>query len=355
MTAPRPATVREDELRRLSRSPRKVASYLGDPYVRAGLRELPPELVLPVTVAVLKPEAVAGRRLERALRALDVRGFDVVGAWRFRFGVMLIRELWRYQFTNATEDKVDLVDRILTSGDSLLLVLRDRTWTPAGPPAAARLSGVKGSADPRKRSGSEIRAELAGPSVLLNFVHSADEPADVVRELAMLESATGLPVLGAVRRPGRVPGARLRALAGELYEQCPPHDLDEDASWARLAGCPHEPLAAAAMVRQAARQAARQSARQAARQAARQSASQAASQVARRSDRQAASPVSGWPGQQEAWTRIRHLLRAPGPPGDVLWDVLTVAAATIELSVPGLSVALDTVGAAPWQVSAVIR
>ncbi|MET9628333.1 hypothetical protein ABZX92_12795 [Lentzea sp. NPDC006480] len=275
----------------LTRSREKVAHYLVDPYFRAGLRRVDLSTVAGLTFVVLKPDAVAGRRLEPALEALRDNDFIVAGAWTFRFTPLLTREVWRYQFNIASWDRAAVVDLLLPSTDSLLLVLRDRTWTPGAQPAASRLSALKGSADPARRRPDDLRSRLNGPTTLFNFLHTADEPADVVRELGLLELATGLSILDSLTGE-----ADPSALVARLHDEVPAHDLDRERSWTRLAARPDY------------------------------------AGIARR----------------RAW---RELLEVP-PAAGALWDVLSVLTAEIDCNVPGLEPLVPTIGAAMWEVSA---
>jgi hypothetical protein len=277
-------------LAELTRSREKVDHYLVDPYFRAGLRRADLAAIPSVTFVVLKPDAVAGRRLEPALEALRENDFTVAGAWTFRFTPLLTREVWRYQFNIASWDRAAVVDLLLPSADSLLLVLRDRTWRRGAQPAASRLSALKGSADPARRRPEDLRSRLNGPTTLFNFLHTADEPADVVRELGLLELATGLPILGSLSSE-----ADPSALILRLHEDVPAHDLDRERSWARLAVHPKF------------------------------------AEVARR----------------RSW---RELMAEP-PPAEVLWDVLSILTAEIDCNVPGLDPLVPTIGSAMWEVS----
>ena len=124
---PPPALTDVDErrLRLLTRCPQKVRHYAIDPHFRRGQALVADRDALDTTFVVLKPDAVAGRRIETALSALAGHGFTVVAAGILRFTPLLTREVWRFQFNIASRDRADVVDLLLPGSDSLLLVLRD--------------------------------------------------------------------------------------------------------------------------------------------------------------------------------------------------------------------------------------
>jgi hypothetical protein len=65
-----------------------------------------------------------------------------------------------------------------------MLLLHDRR--PDVVPATVRLAGLKGTADVARQRPGSLRHMLAQPNRVLSFVHVADEPADIVRELGLL-------------------------------------------------------------------------------------------------------------------------------------------------------------------------
>ncbi|MGQ0839459.1 hypothetical protein [Actinokineospora sp.] len=306
MTAPTLADPRTDVsaeyLAELTRSPQKVEHYLLDPYVRHGARELTTDCVLRHTFVVLKPDAVVGRRLHIVVDLLGRNGFQIVGAHRFRFTPLLTREIWRYQFNIATRDRAEVVDLLLPAGDSVLLVVADERHRPGALPAACRLSGLKGSADPALRGPDDLRSVLNAPTTLFNFMHTADEPADVVRELALLQVATGHPVLGML---DGAPSPDVDTVVRELYAAAAAHDLDARSSWRRL-GSAGDPA-----VRELARRAA-----------------------------------DGDPAAD--WSALLDLFPCRVPPADLVWDALSIATAAIASNVPGLRPIVPTAGPALW-------
>ncbi|MFB7947261.1 nucleoside-diphosphate kinase [Kitasatospora phosalacinea] len=292
----------------LTRSAEKAEHYRIDPYFRLGAQHVRAEQAHAYTFLVLKPDAVAGRRCEPALDAIRAHGFDLSAVHLVTFTPLLTREIWRYQFNIASWDRADVVDLLLPANASLLVVLKDRLWQPGGLPASCRLASLKGAADPGSRGPNSLRTLLSGPTTLFNFLHTADEPADVVRELALFGLAGGhSEALPLENGPAEDVELRLREALDGLYTACPSHDLDAGASLRRL-GAHRNPAVAA----------------------------EARAQLD-------GDGSGGW----------RALAAAAGTavPADMLWDLLAVATAEIDCNVPGLSPVLPTVPASLWQTS----
>ena len=194
----------------LSALPVKRALFAVDSYFRDGwddLLEVVPEpsaLLHTHATLLLKPDAVAGRRLEAALDWLLEQGALVVAAERIRLDRHTTRAMWWYQWNVATRERRELADALVTAGESLLLVAR----LPDAPtPATLRLSNLKGPADPAKREPWQLRQRLDNDNFLINFVHTADEPADLVREFGILLDGPDRRRLSRRTPGGRGPGA----------------------------------------------------------------------------------------------------------------------------------------------------
>lgn len=219
----------------LSRSVDKLRLYATDTYFLeswedylavAEKRNLPP--LSEFASLTLKPDAVVGRTIKPTIDWLEEHGFKVVAAEIVEFERHITRGIWQYSWNVASRDRKDIVDVLLTATPSLFLVLH-------GPEDAALwLSENKGPANPKYRSPGQLRYGLGYFSTLLNFVHTSDEPADFVRELAVyFPAATRQKLYGAM---ASFIDSRAMAdeLAGQLEDRFPPHDLEFEASVARL-------------------------------------------------------------------------------------------------------------------------
>jgi nucleoside diphosphate kinase len=131
---------------------------------------------------LVKPDGIAARKSRPALRWLDEHGFTVCAAESFRLDRHVPRAIWAYQWNIASRERKDLFDLLLALTDSLFLMLRG----PAGDvPATVVLSDLKGPADPALRRSGQLRHALGPRNFLLNFVHMADDPLDLVREIGV--------------------------------------------------------------------------------------------------------------------------------------------------------------------------
>lgn len=219
----------------LSRLPDKRELYSTDTYFLESWEDLvtvASEQPLPApsrfAALTLKPDAVVGRALKPTLEWLGEHGFSVVAAELVEFERHIIRSIWLYSWNVASRDRKDLVDILLTATPSLFLALR-------GPEdASLRLSQNKGPANPEHRRPDQLRSRLGYFSTLLNFVHTSDEPADFIRELAVYFPA---PTRRRIYRAMGSLGDSLQHaddLASQLEARFPAHDLELDASISRV-------------------------------------------------------------------------------------------------------------------------
>jgi hypothetical protein len=137
------------------------------------------------TFILFKPDAVANRALQRGLAAIQDNDFEILQSLTFQFDRLSMRELWRYELNIATMQRMAAIDLLLTAGPSLLVMLRDRRAVPASLSAAERLMRWKGTSR-GSRPQNSLRTIMGALPGLLNFVHTPDEPADVIRELGVL-------------------------------------------------------------------------------------------------------------------------------------------------------------------------
>jgi nucleoside diphosphate kinase len=296
----------------LTADPRKRAAYRLDPYAREGLDlfRSPSDRawLYTTTFVVLKPDAVAGRRGGLVLDILEEEGWKPLAARPFTFDPVLTREIWRYQFNAASRQRIAVVDHLLGSGPSLLVLLRDTRRTD-GLPASVRLTAAKGAADPHSAHARDLRTRFGRVNGLFNFVHTADEPADLVRELRLFSYRTGTAWLrtalaGAPPRTGDECPARSRL--ADLEADVPAHDLDCAQSLTRLA-----------------------------------TRSDPWGDLAR---------TYPTPADVRQW--LSALAEVALPSGSARWDVLSVLTSWIECNEPGVAPLLATVSATDWRKQA---
>jgi nucleoside diphosphate kinase len=263
---------------------------------------------------LLKPDAVAVRQLLPAIDWLGENGFRIVAAARTRITRTVVRALWHYQWNLATDYRRRLADQFIDSTDSLVLVVRQEAASQI--PASVLLTEFKGPTDPGARVPGQLRYKLGQYCFLLNLVHTADEPADVLRELAILFDAARRSVVCAEALSGLDRRSHARALAEELYAQLPVRDLTFEPAAKRLAAAAENLLADGALpgpLRAELRIAA----------------------AAHHCD-------------QSAWRRLIELAWRHGLPFDT-WDMTIVGSNVFPMKRAGFAPLLDGVGSDAWR------
>ena len=222
--------------------PRKRTLYSRDSlflegYYDASLiwQEQMASLLARVALVLFKSETIAGQRLQVAHTLLTAQGFAAVAAEPVRFTGGLFHDLWRYQFQRATSDKIRLYTR-WAAGTNGVVAAYIQTAPAPRRPASVSMKVFKGPAAVERRQPEQLRSLMASPNSILNFVHASDEPADVLRELAILVPAERRDrVWRAIATADFEAGqAELLALA-DRFASGPPHDLDVAAAGERLA------------------------------------------------------------------------------------------------------------------------
>jgi nucleoside diphosphate kinase len=198
--------------------PAKRKIYRRETYFREGLLDTErvlgdhaAEVLRRHALLMVKPDGVAAGKVRPVLDYVAEQGFAVQGVRLPVFHGQLWREMWRYQLTSATNDRLALNDLIYV-GAGLVLLLRDQR--PGPRPSTMRLASLKGSADLSKQKSGTLRDLLGQHNRNFSYIHVADEPADLVRELGLLLD----------------PAQRLAALTGLTAEGPGPDDtarLDE--------------------------------------------------------------------------------------------------------------------------------
>jgi hypothetical protein len=136
---------------------------------------------------LVKPEALLTGRLPAIVDWLHGRGWVVGASWQVPASRHVQRGLWRYHWNAVTSQHRAVVDLLFAACPALLLLVRpERELTIS---ATAALAAEKGPSKPHRRRAGELRANLGAYNGYLNFVHSPDEPADLIRELGVLVPA----------------------------------------------------------------------------------------------------------------------------------------------------------------------
>lgn len=236
----------------LTQDPRKREVYHDDPYFWEGWAAFltacggqADEAVLRhMTFLLIKPEAIVGRRVAAILDFLSARGFFCVGTWPVRLNRHAARALWRYQLNSVPIAHIRALEMDVTAGQMYVIGLGHALADGVASSAAELLRLRKGSSS-RPAAGT-LRAELRLPARMLNFAHAPDEPADVLRELAIvcegtlgqITTAVAEPWLGGPGHPGIAPPVQgdraARVIMTAQYSQIAAHDLDVPATFGRM-------------------------------------------------------------------------------------------------------------------------
>jgi hypothetical protein len=234
----------------LTRDPQKAVLFASDPEFRTAAAELDrcwtpaaaAGRLWPIGAAILKPEAALSGALVRGVELLADIGAEPLAAVPIRFTRKSIRQEWRYQINKATPERVAAMDLVLQSAPALYVLFR---WRAGPEPAVIAFSELKGPSNPAARTARHLRRRIGGvQDPLVNFIHSPDEPADLVRQWGVLFDARGRTDLLERMAAGPFPGAvsAARALAAQLTAEVSriPFDLTAalDAAAAACASAP---------------------------------------------------------------------------------------------------------------------
>ncbi len=171
-----------------------------------------------VGLCLFRPDAIAH---DKVRSALDY--FSAAGLMPFMFTPVGItpdsaRELWRYVLNIASGERLQLIDLLFGACDSIL-VLFEMQSPLASLPCSVVMTDLKGRGMKVDRQGWELRSFLSSAHPLENYVHTADEPADVVREGGRLLGSAAL--TAALRAgPREDVSDQICSLASKLRVQC---------------------------------------------------------------------------------------------------------------------------------------
>lgn len=222
----------------LSRDERKRELFGADTFYQESYEQLaeltddPEDFAFRHGLLLLKPDAVVTRQLLTTLDWLARSGFTVVAATSVALTPAVVRSLWYFQWNLATVHRRRVADLFAATVPALLLVIRKDGGSEL--PVSIVLTELKGPSDPRQREPGQLRYALGRYSFLFNLVHTADEPADVIRELGV---HLDYPARGELFRQallGQDDAAHARALAEQMYAASPAHDLEFEPAAARV-------------------------------------------------------------------------------------------------------------------------
>lgn len=151
----------------------KVITLLGVPV--QGLHE--------VAMLLLKPECQFGFAPCSWVRLLSHAGFQHSVGVQFQWTVDLANSLWRYEPLVEGHQSSDYI-KLWATGPGYAAVFT-RTKTQAEP-ATLTMTRLKGRSTHTLQKPGTIRKAIKQDLLLLTYVHTCDEPLDLVRELGVL-------------------------------------------------------------------------------------------------------------------------------------------------------------------------
>lgn len=175
--------------RQLTRIDAKAPLYARETYFREGwsdaaecLGDAMASVIRHGALLMIKPDGLRAGVGPRVVDFVARNGFEIADAFAFTLHPMQWRELWRYQLTSATCDRLRVNDLVLCN-PALLLVLHDISGDAL--PATVRMSTLKGPSDVTRQAPGCLRRLLGQPNRVFSYFHVADEPADLLRESAI--------------------------------------------------------------------------------------------------------------------------------------------------------------------------
>jgi len=137
-------------------------------------------------VILLRPEAIVARRCRLIFPMLRSHGLIPVSVRCVHLVPEQARLIWHYQENVMTRKHSVLIQRLLAAGPSVCILVRDGCVRKSTP-ATGHVTYLKGPTLLKKRRPLHLRS-LAGPAIanVLSYIHASDDPADLLRELAVL-------------------------------------------------------------------------------------------------------------------------------------------------------------------------
>lgn len=220
----------------------KVDAYAGDTYFQESANQLVDSgadlatFAREHTLLLLKPDAVVGRAMEPTVHWLRDNGFRIAAVRRMSVNRHQARALWYYQWNIASTERRHLADLLVTISDAVLLVLHASPTDEMADdlPTAVTFCDRKGPTAPSQREPGHLRHLLGRYTYLLNLVHSPDDPADVLRELAIyFDEAERKTLFGELSDRADHSAEALR-IGADLAEEIPARSFDKNDAVATL-------------------------------------------------------------------------------------------------------------------------
>ncbi|MCO4313302.1 nucleoside-diphosphate kinase [Pectobacterium versatile] len=191
-------------------------------------------IITRTAVVVLKPEVFAARRAMDVIRLIEKYDFRIKLGLSVKYNRHKIRETWRYQYSEATIDRMCLVDHLYCLGDALVLFFED-TSREISMPASARLHKLKGASEERLRTAESLRSIIKIPNGVIRFFHIPDEPADIIREIGILFSnSERVSLYQSLKEKNPTNLENINILIDNLENQHPKYDFSLNKAWSNV-------------------------------------------------------------------------------------------------------------------------
>ncbi|MEV7192277.1 nucleoside-diphosphate kinase [Streptomyces sp. NPDC093510] len=225
----------------LTEDPDKLDAFIGDPDFEQGYayghEVLGTELGAALrrhALLLIQPDCLARRQAMECVVAAEQHGFQLVTSVRVHLSPRVVGALWFYQEDSSTPDSCTIGELVCGHTDSLLLLLRDEAPLP-DTPASLRMTRLKGPSRPEQRTAEHLRSAIGAQDRLVVLIHTSDEPADMIRESAIICGSSARELYQKMAEPVADDArSQLTAQIESLYEQTEPHDLEPQAALTRL-------------------------------------------------------------------------------------------------------------------------
>jgi nucleoside diphosphate kinase len=139
-----------------------------------------------------KPEAIGSGKGDIIKNLLDDSGYQIIAVKRLYVDKKQTSALWQHSLGRYSDERFHLLVDLMASGPSVLFVVKNRK-SHNNLPLSIQLTTLKGSTVPSERTENCLRSACSEiQSTFLNYIHTSDEPCDVVRELGILLSSKEL-------------------------------------------------------------------------------------------------------------------------------------------------------------------
>lgn len=227
-------------VRSWTRDPGKVRVYTGDTWFLEAAEQLfeltsdAARIGSGMATLLVKPDGIATGSARTVVDWALRSGFEIHDVAAVSMDHNGIRALWYHQWNIASAERRLLADLLCGLSPALLLVLGRSDDTDDEWPCAVQLTELKGPTAPHLRRLEHLRGVLPGGSYLLNQVHSADEPADALRELGVYFPARRRQRTFERVVTGHDASAEARRIADELDEAHGGFSTEEEPAWEAL-------------------------------------------------------------------------------------------------------------------------